>query len=73
MSTSEKHDRQVLFIHQGKGQRDRYVPIGMRALLWIARYVELSRPLRNRKNSFHAVGCYGMRLVKGFNGLNEGH
>ena len=36
MSTPEKHDRQVLFIHQGKGQRDRYVPIGMRALLWIA-------------------------------------
>ena len=36
-------DRQVLFIHQGKGQRDRYVPIGMRALLWIARYVEQAR------------------------------
>ena len=36
-------DRQVLFIGQGKGQRDRYVPIGMRALLWIARYVEQAR------------------------------
>jgi integrase/recombinase XerD len=36
-------DRQVLFIHQGKGQRDRYVPIGLRALLWIARYVEQAR------------------------------
>ncbi len=43
MSTSEKHDRQVLFIHQGKGQRDRYVPIGMRATLWIARYVKQAR------------------------------
>lgn len=36
-------DRQVLFIHQGKGQKDRYVPIGLRALSWIARYVEHSR------------------------------
>ncbi|MDX1926841.1 MAG: tyrosine-type recombinase/integrase [Pirellulaceae bacterium] len=36
-------DRQVLFIRQGKGQRDRYVPIGLRALLWIARYVEQTR------------------------------
>ncbi|MEZ6154101.1 MAG: site-specific tyrosine recombinase XerC [Pirellulaceae bacterium] len=36
-------DRQVLFIHQGKGQKDRYVPIGKRALTWIARYVEHAR------------------------------
>lgn len=36
-------DRQVLFINQGKGQKDRYVPIGHRALLWIARYVEQAR------------------------------
>ena len=33
-------DRQSLFISQGKGGKDRYVPIGLRALLWIARYVE---------------------------------
>ena len=36
-------DRQVLYIHQGKGQKDRYVPIGLRALTWIARYVEHAR------------------------------
>ena len=33
-------DRQALFVNQGKGKKDRYVPIGMRALVWIARYVE---------------------------------
>jgi integrase/recombinase XerD len=33
-------DRQCLFVNEGKGRKDRYVPIGMRALLWIARYVE---------------------------------
>lgn len=36
-------DRQCLFVNQGKGNKDRYVPIGMRALLWIARYVEQAR------------------------------
>ena len=36
-------DRQVLFVESGKGQKDRYVPIGLRALLWIARYVEHAR------------------------------
>ena len=36
-------DRQVLFVECGKGQKDRYVPIGLRALTWIARYVEHAR------------------------------
>lgn len=36
-------DRQCLFVCQGKGQKDRYVPIGMRALVWIARYVDQAR------------------------------
>ena len=36
-------DRQALFVNQGKGKKDRYVPIGMRALVWIARYVEQAR------------------------------
>ncbi|MEM6363776.1 MAG: site-specific tyrosine recombinase XerC [Planctomycetota bacterium] len=36
-------DRKALFVHRGKGQKDRYVPIGNRALLWIAKYVETVR------------------------------
>ena len=36
-------DRQAVFVNQGKGNKDRYVPIGMRALVWIARYVEQAR------------------------------
>ena len=36
-------DRRAIFIEQGKGKKDRYVPIGTRALLWIARYVESVR------------------------------
>jgi integrase/recombinase XerD len=38
------HDRGTLFVRHGKGARDRYVPIGPRALLWVARYCELVRP-----------------------------
>jgi integrase/recombinase XerD len=36
-------NRQSLFVNQGKGKKDRYVPIGLRALVWIARYVESGR------------------------------
>ncbi len=36
-------ERRTIFIQSGKGQKDRYVPVGMRALLWIARYVENGR------------------------------
>jgi integrase/recombinase XerD len=36
-------DRRCLFVNQGKARKDRYVPIGLRALLWIARYVEGTR------------------------------
>lgn len=36
--------RRVMLVREGKGKRDRYVPIGERALSWIARYQEQSRP-----------------------------
>ena len=38
-------DRQVLFVSLGKGQKDRYVPVGLRALTWIARYLQHARNL----------------------------
>jgi integrase/recombinase XerD len=38
------HARGTVFVRQGKGGRDRHVPIGARALLWVARYVDLVRP-----------------------------
>jgi integrase/recombinase XerD len=38
------HGRGTLFVRQGKGARDRHVPISPRALLWAGRYVELVRP-----------------------------
>ena len=42
-------DREVgtLFVFEGKGQKDRMVPIGERALAWNDKYLEESRPLLN--------------------------
>jgi integrase/recombinase XerD len=37
-------DRGVLRVEQGKGRKDRFVPIGSRALLWVGRYLTRSRP-----------------------------
>lgn len=37
-------EKQTVFINQGKGKKDRVVPIGKRAIGWIERYLEESRP-----------------------------
>jgi integrase/recombinase XerD len=37
-------ERGVLTVRQGKGNKDRVVPIGERALLWVRRYVDEERP-----------------------------
>ena len=38
------HDRQTLLVRQGKGRKDRLIPIGERALAWIDRYHHEARP-----------------------------
>ncbi len=37
--------RRLVFVRSGKGQRDRVVPIGRRAIRWVRRYVSRVRPL----------------------------
>ena len=37
-------DRRSVFIREGKGRKDRCIPIGERALSWVLRYQEESRP-----------------------------
>ncbi len=34
----------TLLVRQGKGKKDRLIPLGRRAALWIAKYVEEARP-----------------------------
>jgi integrase/recombinase XerD len=38
-------DRGVLLVRQGKGKKDRYVPIGERAIAWVQKYIDEARPL----------------------------
>jgi integrase/recombinase XerD len=37
-------ERGTLFVHRGKGAKDRYVPIGERALFWVRLYIGIVRP-----------------------------
>jgi hypothetical protein len=41
----------VLFIQQGKGKKDRFVPIGERALLWLDKYKNDVRPYHHLPRS----------------------
>ncbi|MEM9051888.1 MAG: site-specific tyrosine recombinase XerC [Bacteroidota bacterium] len=38
------YDRQLVMVRQGKGNRDRMVPIGERALIWLEKYITEARP-----------------------------
>jgi integrase/recombinase XerD len=38
-------DRGLLLVRLGKGQKDRYVPIGERAIAWLEKYIREGRPL----------------------------
>ena len=39
-----QQDRQIIVIRQGKGRKDRYLPLGQRALHWLNQYLEKGRP-----------------------------
>ncbi len=42
---------EILFIRQGKGKKDRFVPIGERALLWVDKYLNEVRPFHHLPSS----------------------
>ena len=37
-------DRGLILVRQGKGHKDRYVPIGERAIAWVEKYIREARP-----------------------------
>ncbi len=47
--------RGLIFVHEGKGRRDRYVPIGRRAIRWLRRYLRDSRTKLVRTNDEQIV------------------
>ncbi|MCB9895836.1 MAG: site-specific tyrosine recombinase XerC [Planctomycetes bacterium] len=46
-------ERGFLLVNQGKGKKDRVVPIGARAVHWIQRYLEEVRPTQVRRKVRH--------------------
>ena len=55
------HERRILHVRLGKGCKDRYVPIGQRALDWLGRYLAEVRPMLVLKHAEQAlfVTSYG--------------
>ena len=62
--------RQILTVRQGKGGKSRVVPVGERALDWLTRYLEHSRPRleieRNQRALF--LSGYGTRFSPNYLG-----
>lgn len=57
-------EREVVLIRQGKGHKDRLIPIGARALHWVRRYLDLARPALawNAREPILFLGLYGESL-----------
>jgi integrase/recombinase XerD len=49
------HARRTVFVRQGKGARDRFVPIGERACYWVQRYLDEVRPELERGRAHPAL------------------
>eukprot|EP01042_Synura_sphagnicola_P001840 gene1840-2163_t len=58
------HERGVILVRQGKGRKDRLIPIGERALHWVDRYAEEVRPefAWNNQECALFIGAYGEAL-----------
>ena len=61
-------NRETLFINQGKGGKDRVVPLGQRALKWIESYLDNVRPRHLFKSETDALFLtqYGKPLTASF-------
>jgi len=63
-------ERGVLMVRQGKGKKDRVVPVGRRAINWVEKYLEVTRPLLLVNVDEHALflSGYGERFSPGYIG-----
>ena len=58
------HERGIVLVRQGKGRKDRMIPIGERALFWVRRYLDEVRPewAWNNQEQTLFIGAYGEAL-----------
>jgi len=57
-------ERRTLYIRQGKGKKDRVVPVGQQATVWLEKYLAQSRPRLNLHHSEQAffLTAYGEKF-----------
>jgi integrase/recombinase XerD len=56
-------ENKTLFVDQGKGKKDRYIPVGSRALFWIKEYMEKSRiHLLQKETDFLFLNRFGDKI-----------
>lgn len=63
-------DRASLYVREGKGAKDRHVPVGQRALGWVQKYLEQARPqLMTQHNEYHLfLNQYGEPMTASYLG-----
>lgn len=61
------HERGIVRVVRGKGRKDRYVPIGSRALWWLQKYLVQARPNLGSTQDRNALflGVHGQRVHPG--------
>jgi integrase/recombinase XerD len=52
-------EKRILWVRQGKGRKDRVVPVGSRALRWVTKYLNSVRPLLMTTLDEHALFLSG--------------
>jgi integrase/recombinase XerD len=62
--TDVQFERGLLHVRQGKGRKDRFVPVGPRALAWVEDYLQRARPRLGLRQDPRAlfVGKHGQRV-----------
>jgi integrase/recombinase XerD len=56
-------ENKTLFVREGKGKKDRYIPVGSRALFWVMEYISKSRVhLIQKKTDFLFLNRFGEKI-----------
>jgi integrase/recombinase XerD len=63
-------ERSSLYVREGKGGKDRYIPIGQRTLDWVQKYLHQARPqLMTQHNEYHLfLNQYGEAMTTSYIG-----
>jgi len=56
-------ESKTLFVREGKGKKDRYIPVGTRALFWIIEYINKARVhLKQKETDFLFLNRFGQKI-----------